>query len=473
MEQISEAEISMVLDTFMYLNYQQAADGTSLEAIVKELEQYPDYQEGGSHYGEYTILQQAVQNKAVGELVIDCQSAHMGYDSGTAACTFSAPDGSTVYVAYRGTGDGEWPDNGIGMTEAVTTQQERALAYFEEVVESIGVGEGQRLVVTGHSKGGNKAQFVTMESKYSDRIDACYSVDGQGFSQEAVKRWQETYGEEDFERRTEKIRGINGENDYVSALGICIIPAGNIRYVRTPVEKSNFAGYHDIKYMFARQRMDPKTGEYRTDFQGRKNPYTAKRGDLGIYASALSAWVMELPPEKRDGCAAVVMQFMESLQGSKTGINGEKLTLSDLADFTGHGLPAIANSLLEGEAGKNFLGAILGKERFTQQLQGNVNLEIAPGALTAGRLELEQVSLSIADLTRQVREAAGEIPSYMKGSMELYCKMRLSAELLEKMEKRLKNLAKVHGEIELNYQKWENQAMETAMTAIDFSRKIQ
>ena len=69
-------------------------------------------------------------------------------------------------MAYRGTGDGEWPDNGIGMTCASSAQQDSALSYFEEVVEAMEINGGQRLVVTGHSKGGNKAQFVTMESRY-------------------------------------------------------------------------------------------------------------------------------------------------------------------------------------------------------------------------------------------------------------------------------------------------------------------
>ena len=473
MEQISEAEISLVLDTFMYLNYQQTADGTSVREILKELEQYPDYQEGGCHFDEYTIIKQAAQNDAVGELVIGCQSANMGYDTGTAACTFSTPDNDTIYVVYRGTGDGEWPDNGIGMTKDVTTQQERALQYFEEVVETTGAGEGQRLVITGHSKGGNKAQFVTMETRYSDRIDACYSADGQGFSPRAIKRWQDKYGESGYEERTQKIQGINGENDYVNALGHCIIPTDNIRYVRTPVEKYNVAGYHDIKYMFAERIEDPATGEYTTVFRGRKNSYTSGQGTLGEYAVALSAWVMAMPESARDGCAAVVMQIMESLQGTKTGLNGEKLTLSDLSDFTSLGIPVIVSSLFGGEGGKNFLAAVAGKESFTGQLCGSTNLEITSEALSGSRCGLEQTVHKIDSLTDQVKEAAGEIPAYMKGSMELYWKLRISAETLERLKKKMEHMVQIHGEIEINYRKWEEQAMETAETAIAFCRKIQ
>ncbi len=150
-EKISEAEISMVLDTFMYLDYREAEDGLALRDIIDNLETVPDYGGGGTHFGEYTVLQEAVKNEEIGSLKICCQSANMGYDSGTAACTFQSSDGNSYYVVYRGTGDGEWPDNGIGMTDAATIQQNRALSYFEEVVEKMDIRKENQVIVTGHS----------------------------------------------------------------------------------------------------------------------------------------------------------------------------------------------------------------------------------------------------------------------------------------------------------------------------------
>ena len=134
----------MVLDTFMYLDYKEAREGVPLREILTDLEAHPDYGGGGVHFGEYTILKEAAVNEEVGNLVIGCQSVNMGYDSGTCACTFTSPDKSSVYVVYRGTGDGEWPDNGIGMTQEATTQQKRALSYFEEVVHATVHGFGRK-----------------------------------------------------------------------------------------------------------------------------------------------------------------------------------------------------------------------------------------------------------------------------------------------------------------------------------------
>ena len=155
---------------------------------------------------------------------------------GAAACFFVSPDGEKVYVVYRGTGDGEWPDNGLGMTQSATIQQERALSYFEAAAERLELSAEQRVVITGHSKGGNKAQFVAMETKRQELVDVCYSVDGQGFSQKAISRWKQEYGSQEYEKRRGRIWGICGENDYVNVLGHSIIRQEQIRYIKTPVE---------------------------------------------------------------------------------------------------------------------------------------------------------------------------------------------------------------------------------------------
>ena len=167
------------------------------------------------------------------------------------------------------------------------------------------------------------------------------------------------------------------------------------------------------------------------------------------------------------------MQVMESLQGTKTGLNGEKLTLFDFFDFTSAGVPVIVSSLLLGERGRELLGAVIGNEDFGGQLSGKVNLELTSDALAAGQSSLYQAAFQITNLTGQINEVAGEIPSYMKGSMELYRKLRLSAETMERLEKKLKQLIRIHEGIEINYRKWEEQAAETASSAIAFLQEIQ
>lgn len=446
----------MVLDTFMYLDYKEAREGTTLKEIVNDLSMHPDYGGGGIHYGEYAVLKEAVENEEVGSLKICCQSFNMGYDAGTAACTFTSDDENSVYVVYRGTGDGEWPDNGIGMTSATTVQQEKALAYFEEVVETMALSEENRVIVTGHSKGGNKSQFVAMETKYDEILDVCYSVDGQGFSEQAIHTWKDRYGEAGYEMRVQKLYGIHGENDYVNVLGNTIIPDEHIRYVKTPVEKTNFAGYHDIKYMFATLDYDKKTGNCITVFHGRKNSDTGQRGELAEYAAALSMGVMELAPDKRDGCAAVIMQLMESVNGEKSGINGEKLHLSDIKDFTVQGIPLIAGSLFQGKEGKHLVWSLFHREFLDTRPERNVTLQVNDQALLKQTAQLSEAAGHLLALTNEVRETANALPFYMKGYTAMYHRIKLSANEIERLSRKLQKVCSFQESVAGSYRKWDD-----------------
>lgn len=444
----------MILDTFMYLDYKEAIEGTSLKEIIDELADHPDYGGGGIHYGEYTVLKEAVENEQIGNLTIGCQSTNMGYDMGTWACTFQNTDQSCVYVVYRGTGDGEWPDNGIGMTSEATIQQKRALSYFEQVVETMELSGEERVIITGHSKGGNKAQFVTMETKYGEIINVCYSVDGQGFSQQAVDAWKERYGQTDYEERLQKLYGIHGENDYVSVLGNSIIPGDHIRYVKTPVEKTNFAGYHDIKYMFASLTYEEEEGKYITVFHGRKNSDTGQRGELADFASVLSAGVMELPVKQRDGCAAVIMQIMEAGSGRKSGLNGEKLGLSDLKDFAIQGIPLIAGSIFNEEEGKNLLWSVFHREFLDVRPQNHVVLQVNEQELLQQTVRLLEEIENMDQLVEKVREAANALPAYMKGYTAMYHRVKLSANEMEKLEKKLIKICRFQEQAADAYREW-------------------
>ncbi len=416
---MSEEDISLILDTYMYLDYKEAADGMSLYEIMQNLSSSSDCQEGGIHYGEFKVLSEAVQNPAIGTLIIDNQSHLMNFDAGTVACTFKTPDQSCTYVVYRGTSDGEWPDNGLGMTEKATLQQQRALSYFETSVERLGVSNQQRLIITGHSKGGNKAQYVLMSTKYGELIDVCYNVDGQGFSEEAINVWKEQYGEAEFEKRRKKIIGIYGENDYVNVLGHSIVPKENIYYVQTPVEKTNFAGYHDIKYMFAKQIPNLVTGEVQTHFTPRRNPYALKQGTLGNYAAQLSGDMMALPETKRDGCAAVIMHLMEATRGKCEGINQEKLSLSDVDDFFAAGPELILKGLFFSGAGNGLLHSIFGKESLSCGMQGDVCFAIDEKQLGQQGKELQRLAELIKKETINLSAIQEKLSGAMRGNFEL------------------------------------------------------
>ena len=78
-------------------------------------------------------------------------------------------------IIFKGTTSAyEWIDNGIGGYSVETEKQRRALDF----VENLDIVNNKSFVVSGHSKGGNHAQYVTLHSK-NTLIDRCLNFDGQ------------------------------------------------------------------------------------------------------------------------------------------------------------------------------------------------------------------------------------------------------------------------------------------------------
>ncbi len=103
-------------------------------------------------------------------------------DVGVVALAFEdKKDPSTdAIVAFSGTkGANDWADNGESICLADTKQQIEALNFIESLPY-------ENITVTGHSKGGNKAMYVTI---LSDKIKHCLSFDGEGFSVEFMDKY--------------------------------------------------------------------------------------------------------------------------------------------------------------------------------------------------------------------------------------------------------------------------------------------
>lgn len=154
-----------------------------------------------------------------------------GRTTQTSHCMALTDGDGTLYVVYRGTDGehGEWRDDFEGLNEADTDSQRRAEAYLDEMLALYG---GQHVVVTGHSKGGNKAQYVTV---VDGRVDECYSFDGQGFGNPFLRKYEE---------RIAAVRGrihaYNQEGDYVSALMAPI--AGDTHYTNGGSQAQGITG---------------------------------------------------------------------------------------------------------------------------------------------------------------------------------------------------------------------------------------
>lgn len=131
-------------------------------------------------------------------------------------------DNNECFVGYRGTSSNEWKDNVIGLSGKTyaTDQQKKALLYFNKLVEKHNFQTSNKNVILfGHSKGGNKSQYVLFNSKYDYLITKVYSFNGQTFSPEAINHYKNILGPNEFNTRISKIYSICTSNDIVNCFG--------------------------------------------------------------------------------------------------------------------------------------------------------------------------------------------------------------------------------------------------------------
>ncbi|HEX9062832.1 MAG TPA: Mbeg1-like protein, partial [Clostridia bacterium] len=270
----NEANEAALLNVIMYMDIQDVSvkNGSKVSDIIHSLGGIYDSPDGYNEYlkkhkdgslddykdrqRQYQLLASASNsNSHFANSKIGDQSRLMNNPSykegGLGAATFTDTDGN-VKVAYRGTGSGEWIDNGRAISGTVgigSAQQKEAVDYFNRVVESNHYDVTKpNIEITGHSKGGNKAQFVTINSQYRDLIYRCYNFDGQGMSPEAIEDFKKTYGEDAYIEATNKMYGFYNENDFVNPLGIYAVPESHRYYFESTAVKHGIAD--DIKYHY-------------------------------------------------------------------------------------------------------------------------------------------------------------------------------------------------------------------------------
>ena len=233
----------ILLNCFMYLNIRDR-QGYTLGEVVRNIVKSP------KRFEELTydkpaamgtkswrmVLERIQSNQRLCSLTMQTQSKEMGYDpQGLNAVCFLDQDLKQATFVLRGTGRSEWLDNGEAFSTTESPQQVESLDYFIRSLNIMDlVKEGYEIDVTGHLKGGNKAQYITI---HSDIIHKCYSYDGQGFSKEAMETYQDQ-----IERNRHKITSIAVDMDYVNCLGHVI--AGNTELYQSKYGHLTFLYHH-------------------------------------------------------------------------------------------------------------------------------------------------------------------------------------------------------------------------------------
>ena len=200
-----------------------------------------------------------------------------------AACFINDTANPTdVNVIFRGTrGPYEWHDNGETIYMSDTPAQLAAKEYIENLPQEY----GNNLTVSGHSKGGNKAQYVTVTT---GRVGECVSFDGPGFSDLFIEKYKSR-----IKQNRSKIVNISAEQDVVNALLKPI--AGERIFIQT--EEQNPILSHKFNILL--------------DGKGNLNPEAKEPGMLAQFVTAYSIYIDENleEPEKSytvDGLIALL-----------------------------------------------------------------------------------------------------------------------------------------------------------------------
>ena len=267
------------------------------------------------------------------------------------SCAFEDPNG-TVFVGFRGTGDGRWVDNGVAMNERNSIMQQKAAEFYDHLVESNGYHEnGSRIVLTGHSKGGNNAQYTVLNSEYGYLVDRCYSYDGQGFSTEARDTIIAEKGQDYFDAQVSKMYSINGENDFVHDMGHVIIEHSNHTLFVTTPNARDIGGYHNLEEMITDFKVNWKIDE-------NGNAVSVSQGPIGRFAREISTNMKTLNAEDFRDSSLTIMALMEKLMGnSYTGENlkvgqgdVETASLEEIIGFIANGVPMLIKTAKDSEA---------------------------------------------------------------------------------------------------------------------------
>ncbi|MGN1021032.1 MAG: Mbeg1-like protein [Aristaeellaceae bacterium] len=314
---------------------QYAASKASGEAMtLSDFAAYCQTQEGAGANGSVQILSSYLEANADAgswEILNVTQADNQGRK-------VLIRGGDTYYVGFQGTQEDEWVDNGEGMAQCSTLQQQDAADYFDRMVEQYGITDADNVVVTGHSKGGNKAQYVTMASEHADLVDTCVALDGQGFSPEAIALWSQY--PEVYEARRDKIILVAGSNDFVHVLGERIARDENVYYLAYDegcTSLTDYAGtvgrlgiatiatFHMCEYLF-QHTWDPEQGCY--VFSAELQP-PGTQSEFSQQIQEISNYLMSLPAGEREAAAATLMALISQMSGGST-LDGRSPTLTDI-----------------------------------------------------------------------------------------------------------------------------------------------
>ena len=215
-------------------------------------------------------------------------------------------------VIFSGTtGYREWHDDFVagGQTDTpdgVSSEvQVEMLAWYQKHQDIL--SQCDIVTTSGHSKGGNTAQYIAL---MDGSVDRCVSLDGEGFSDDFVAKYHDLIA-----MRQNKIVNYAADSDYVNIL---LNHVGETRYIKSKLSEDNFAWYHSPYTIMDRDNPGASlTGD------GRRVPQNPGLHELDML---LNSYLRTLSDEKK----AQVLDLLGNIVAGLLSGEDEKLSLDEL-----------------------------------------------------------------------------------------------------------------------------------------------
>ncbi len=238
--------------------------------------------------------------------------------NGMYACVIETSPGNAA-VAFRGSEAAEgsfsnlkndWIDADLGLLNSTQTTQQAEVDRFLRENSSL-LNQYDNLMMTGHSLGGNLAEYATVVSQnygLDDNVAQCISMDGPGFSQEFIDANYDAImhmGDKMTHYRYSFVGGL---------LNDLPLPEGSYRYLNVSNDANHIDGEeynmftrHDTKYL----DYDPKTGMFRT---GTQDDFAQK---MSILTKVMDALPKETGDYLRQALSTLVLTIGAGYHGGK------------------------------------------------------------------------------------------------------------------------------------------------------------
>lgn len=304
------------------IKYTGAADVKEMlnvytEDVLKELERQPA--DGNMTYGyEYAAIIRAIKSDPdLMNLKLTAYNKEEGI-----FCYEDPSNPNEAVVAFCGTRGGEeWKDNFDGLTETDTLHQRRALDFVEGLPYD-------NISVVGHSKGGNKAQYVTI---LSDKVDRCVSMDGQGFSNEFIEKY--SY---EISQKADQITNYSIDTDYVHIL-LVSVPGSNQIYCEGDPNQAGLKNHAPCMYY---SFYIDENGDYQLALDKNGEPiirsFDVKENEMMTYLQKFTVFISnEMPDDVKMRVAEYLGNLMALTRGSNyhVEVDGVVYTKDNLIEY--------------------------------------------------------------------------------------------------------------------------------------------